>query len=120
MTAYEILAALRRQHQLSPISIYRALEKLIAIGRVHRVESQGAFVLCACEHAGNESNVLAVCAQCGATEEFAVSAFIADINDVSHARGFRSEHLTLELRSICAKCNESGIYSQKSLVDVTL
>ena len=50
MTAYEILGLerVRAAGLKAPLTIYRALDKLIKAGLVHRIETINAFV--ACEH----------------------------------------------------------------------
>ena len=49
MSAYEILGALRDTNIKAAVQVYRALERLIAKNRVHRIESLNAFVACRCE-----------------------------------------------------------------------
>ena len=48
LSAYSILDKLREYGLKAPPQVYRALEKLIEIGKVHRIESMNAFI--ACEH----------------------------------------------------------------------
>ena len=50
LTAYEVLDALKGMGVSGPPTVYRALDKLIADGRVHRLESLNAFVLCSHSH----------------------------------------------------------------------
>ena len=53
VSAYEIIDQLREQAVLAPQTVYRALDRLIASGSAHRLESLNAFVACAhATHAG--------------------------------------------------------------------
>jgi Fur family zinc uptake transcriptional regulator len=54
-SAYMILDVLRGSGFRAPLQVYRALEKLIGMGRVHRLESLNAFIACnhiSCEKTG--------------------------------------------------------------------
>ena len=46
LTAYEILEKLRPKGVSAPTTVYRALDKLVASAKVHRIESLNAFVAC--------------------------------------------------------------------------
>lgn len=46
LSAYGILDRLREHGLKAPLQVYRALDKLLEIGRVHRLESMNAFVVC--------------------------------------------------------------------------
>src|SRR5437016_5511342 len=49
--AYEIIDRLATAPRPAPITVYRALEFLVANGLVHRIESRNAFVACINNHA---------------------------------------------------------------------
>lgn len=46
LSAYMLLAKLKGTGLRAPIQIYRALDKLMAYGLAHRIESLNAFVVC--------------------------------------------------------------------------
>ena len=52
LSAYTILDKLRDHGFRAPLQVYRALEKLLEFGLVHRLESINAFVACAHPHEG--------------------------------------------------------------------
>jgi Fur family transcriptional regulator, zinc uptake regulator len=61
LTAYFILDQLRSKGIKAPLQVYRALEKLVEQGLVHRVESMSAFM--ACRHQDHlEHGETAMCA----------------------------------------------------------
>ncbi|HSM41507.1 MAG TPA: transcriptional repressor, partial [Afifellaceae bacterium] len=47
LSAYDILDRLRDKGFRAPLQVYRALDKLLALGLVHRLESLNAFIACA-------------------------------------------------------------------------
>jgi len=46
MSAYQILDSLKAHGLNAPLQVYRALDKLVHLGLVHRLESINAFVAC--------------------------------------------------------------------------
>jgi Fur family transcriptional regulator, zinc uptake regulator len=50
MSAYTILDKLRDNGFRAPLQVYRALEKLLDFGLVHRLESLNSFVACSHTH----------------------------------------------------------------------
>ena len=66
--AYEVLDRLAASgERLAPISVYRAIDALVAAGIVHRFESRNAFFAC---HAGHEMRQLVLaCETCGRVAE---------------------------------------------------
>merc|ERR1711965_1119673 len=68
LKAYSILDSLKKEGLKSPLQIYRALDKLVELGRIHKIESQNSFIVC------NNSNcakntVFTICNRCGDVKE---------------------------------------------------
>jgi Fur family zinc uptake transcriptional regulator len=108
LSAYSILDRLRDDGLKAPLQIYRALEKLLEAGRIHRLESLNAFVVCChSRHAQIHPRITAfeICEACGKVNEF----HDTKIEDVlsSHARGsgFKICSTTIEVHGLCARCN---------------
>ena len=57
LSAYSLLDQLRESGFRAPLQVYRALEKLIELGQVHRLESINSFV--ACQHSDCQPVLLA-------------------------------------------------------------
>ena len=50
----------------APLQVYRALDKLVETGLVHRLESLNAFVACAHKHCHDDcASAFAICEKCG-------------------------------------------------------
>ena len=46
LKAYSILYNVQKKGIKAPLQVYRALEKLIEIGKIHKIESKNAFIAC--------------------------------------------------------------------------
>ncbi len=63
VSAYEIIDSLRDKAILAPQTVYRSLDRLIASGAAHRLESLNAFVACShAVHKGSASSPSATAA----------------------------------------------------------
>lgn len=103
MSAYQILGKLDGTCVRAPVQVYRALEKLVRLGRVHRVESLNAFIACGREHHAAGPAFL-VCKTCGSVTEIDANPAIAGY--ANEAAGFCVEHISLELSGICKACQK--------------
>lgn len=105
MSAYTLLDELRGDGLKAPLQVYRALDKLVAQGRVHRLESISAFV--ACQHPDCESHaatVFMICEKCGKVSEEMDQPVAKALNDVARKQGFKAGKTSIELRGACGKC----------------
>ncbi len=107
--AYEVLERLASKggKRLAPISIYRALDTLVAAGVVHRLESRNAFFACHVVHGGNRRQIVLACEQCGAVAEVSRPNVFDDIQTAAGAVGFRMSQVLVEVSGTCAACSRS-------------
>lgn len=106
-SAYALLEKLRDEGLRAPPQVYRALNKLVDHGLVHRLDSLNAFVACAHPHEhehGHGQVVFAICRLCGAVQEFADAAIEKHINGWAKKNSFAVEGTTMEVRGTCANC----------------
>lgn len=109
LTAYAILDLLRDSGFRAPLQVYRALDKLVEYGMVHRLESLNAFVACAhkgCD--GHGAAAFAICEECGDVFEFSPDNAIAMLKSWTEAEGFRLSRTTIELRGTCRQCSAAN------------
>ncbi|CTQ61730.1 Zinc uptake regulation protein [Roseibium album] len=105
LTAYAILDLLRENGFRAPLQVYRALDKLVEYGMVHRLESLNAFV--ACSHKGcaeHGTAAFAICENCGDVSEFTPDEVIKLLKEWTQAEGFTLARTTIELRGTCRDC----------------
>lgn len=107
LSAYAILDRLRDEGLKAPPQIYRALEKLVETGKVHRLESLNAFVACnhpACQN--HATTAFAICTQCGTVRECTDDALRKQVRSLASATNFTLTSTTVEMRGLCGDCVE--------------
>ncbi len=105
LSAYTILDQLRDDGFRAPLQVYRALDKLVEFGLVHRLESLNAFVACrhpGCE--GHETIAFMICGSCGQVSEITDNALADRLNHLAGEANFSLRKTTIELRGICSNC----------------
>ncbi len=103
VSAYELIDQLRDKGVTAPPTVYRALNRLIAEGLAHRLESLNAFV--ACKHPSHRGGVVfAICEECGTVTEFNEAHVIDRLAGWANKAKFAVREMTLELRGLCASC----------------
>jgi Fur family zinc uptake transcriptional regulator len=106
VSAYELIEELRDQASLAPQTVYRSLDRLIADGQAHRLESINAFVAC-CHPSHEGAAVFAICNDCGTVTEFDEPAAVDRLAAWARKTKFAVERMTLELRGRCRTCTAS-------------
>lgn len=108
LSAYTILDQLRPDGFRAPLQVYRALEKLIGFGMIHRLESLNAFVACAHPQChAHDLIAFAICDKCNQVREFSDNVIEDRVNGWSQNNGFHATKTTLELRGLCAACSSN-------------
>jgi Fur family transcriptional regulator, zinc uptake regulator len=107
VTAYALLDKLRPQGFKAPLQVYRALDRLMALGHIHKLESINAYMACA--HGDGEGHHhgvagFAICDQCGQVSEFADSAIEHRLEAWARSNGFHAQKSAIELHGQCAAC----------------
>jgi Fur family zinc uptake transcriptional regulator len=108
LTAYALLDDLREKGFRAPLQVYRALDKLVDYGLVHRLESLNAFV--ACRHKGcadHKTAAFAICETCGNVQEFSPDRAMEDLLKWTKDQEFKLSRTTIELRGLCKVCSAS-------------
>lgn len=105
LPAYELLDHLQAllNKRMAPLTIYRALDFLIAQGLVHRLESLNSFV--ACDHPGLLHNSLyLVCTGCGTADEMDSAEVQALLLRAAGTRHFKPSRPVVEVQGLCKEC----------------
>ena len=105
LSAYTILDQLRDDGFRAPLQVYRALDKLVEFGLVHRLESLNAFV--ACRHPGcdgEETIAFMICEKCSQVSEISDTTLAKRLKNLATEAGFALKKSTVKLRGICSGC----------------
>ena len=105
LKAYSILYNVQKKGINAPQQIYRALDKLIEIGKIHKIESRNAFV--ACKNANCEiskATAFSICENCEKVTELNNPKLSTLITTFKDSSGMNYKKFNLELFGLCKKC----------------
>jgi Fur family transcriptional regulator, zinc uptake regulator len=109
--AYELLDELRAvRDSAAPVTVYRALEFLLAAGLVHRVAALNAYTACH-RHEPGHGGLLLVCGSCSNVVELANPEIERHIAAAAAAARFETAPDPVEVRGICSQCRAGGAAS---------
>lgn len=114
MSAYDILDALRPEGLRAPLQVYRALNKLIDRGAVHRIESINAFVACSQHDCGSyDMSIFMLCTACETAHEFTDPGLAQTLDGLCNQRSFTPARKLIEMTGICQNCQaQAGSQTQ--------
>ena len=102
--AYDLLAALQKEDPAAkPPTIYRALEFLLELGLIHRIESANGFTRCEAPEGSHVCQFL-ICDECGLVEELHSSKLASALEAQAEDAGFEPTFQTVEVRGRCRGC----------------
>lgn len=105
LSAYALLDQLRMNGFSAPTQVYRALERLVDGGMVHRLESLNAYVSCTCvSDCERGPTAFAICDNCGHVEEFVDDSLGRCLDRWMKGSAFSLRSSTIELRGKCSVC----------------
>lgn len=108
MTAYALLAALKKQGVKSPPIIYRALAELQKQGLVHKIASIGAYVACNCgTRHDHPLSVLTICHDCQRVQELHDHAVMHHLGQLRAMAVALPPQAVIELPVLCGQCQAS-------------
>ena len=105
LKAYSILFNVQKKGIKAPPQIYRALDKLIEIGKIHKIESKNAFVACRnsnCEI--SKATAFSICESCEKVDEISDKSLSKYLSGYSDKKGMKFKKFNLEFFGICKKC----------------
>ena len=106
LKAYSILFNLSEHGVKAPLQVYRALDKLMEIGKVHKIESKNAFVACINSNCTANSNAaFTICEECDVVSEIHNNKEILEnLNYLANQEKFKLNKYNLELYITCKNC----------------
>jgi len=105
--AYAIMDALRERSQksIAPPTVYRALDFLLELGLIHRINSLNAYIGCLSPESEHHSHFV-ICRQCHIALEFEPDVVEHALTGVIASSGFKVENQSLELIGLCPQCQQ--------------
>ena len=105
LKAYSILFNVQKKGINAPQQIYRALDKLIEIGKIHKIESKNAFVTCRssdCEI--SKATAFSICESCEMVDEISDAKLSKYLSSFNQKKGMKFKRFNLEFFGLCKKC----------------
>ena len=105
LKAYSILFNVQKKGLKAPLQVYRALDKLVEIGKIHKVESRNAFVACknsSCQV--SKATAFSICESCEKVTEINNSKLSKYLTNFEDNSGMKYNKYNLEFFGLCKKC----------------
>ena len=105
MKAYSILFNVQKKGIKAPLQVYRALDKLVEIGKIHKIESRNAFIAChnsSCQVA--KATAFSICESCEVVDEISDVKLSKYLSSFNHKKGMKFKRFNLEFFGLCKKC----------------
>ena len=105
LKAYTILYNVQKKGINAPPQVYRALDKLVEIGKIHKIESKNAFVACKnsdCEI--SKATAFSICESCEMVDEINDAKLTKYLTNFNHKKGMKFKRFNLEFFGLCKKC----------------
>ena len=107
LKAYTILFNVQKKGIKAPPQVYRALDKLVEIGKIHKIESKNAFVACRnsdCEI--SKATAFSICESCEVVDEISDVKLSKYLSSYNHKKGMKFKRFNLEFFGLCKKCKK--------------
>ena len=105
LKAYTILFNVQKKGIKAPPQVYRALDKLVEIGKIHKIESKNAFVACRnsdCEI--SKATAFSICESSEIVDEISDVKLSKYLSNFNHKKGMKFKRFNLEFFGLCRKC----------------
>ena len=99
--AYDIVETMG---DVKPMTVYRALDFLVAQGLVHRIESLNAYAACVESHCAHTDSQYLICEKCEKVEELHNHAIDDFIAEQLNKKGFKAQYKVIEIHGVCSAC----------------
>ena len=105
LKAYSILFNVQKKGIKAPLQVYRALDKLVEIGKIHKIESRNAFIACqnsSCQI--TNATAFSICESCEKVDEISDKSLSKYLSGYSDKKGMKFKKFNLEFFGLCKKC----------------
>lgn len=103
LKAYFILDSLKKEGLNSPLQVYRALDKLVELGKIHKVESLNSFIICNNSNCASNT-AFTICERCGKVKEIKNNNLTEGVNELVKENKLNITRYNLEFYVVCKSC----------------
>ena len=105
LKAYSILFDVQKKGINAPLQVYRALDKLVKIGKIHKIESRNAFIACQNSNCQiSKATVFSICEGCEKVTEIHNHKLSKHLKEFRDNSGMKYSKYNLEFFGLCKKC----------------
>ena len=105
-SAYDIAETISELgKRVQPIQIYRSLEKLMALGLVHRLSTKNGFIACY-EDGECATGQFLICTECESVKEIDSQLINREIHDSAQENSFSIGSKSIEVLGVCGNCQD--------------
>ena len=105
LKAYAILFDIQKKGIKSPLQVYRALDKLIEIGKVHKIESKNSYIACNNANCTSQTSTsFLICELCDKVTEIKKINLSKYFSKQSEKSNFKYTKHNLEIYGACKTC----------------
>ena len=105
LKAYSILYNVQKKGIKAPLQVYRALDKLLELGKIHKIESRNAFVACKSSNCKiTKATAFSICEKCEKITEINNSKLSNYLSNFEDNTGTEYSKYNLEFFGLCKKC----------------
>ena len=105
LKAYSILFNVQKKGLKAAPQVYRALDKLVEIGKIHKIESRNAFIACqnsSCQI--SKATAFSICESCEKVSEISNTKLSKYLSNFADEAGMKYSKYNLEFFGLCKKC----------------
>ena len=107
LKAYSILFDVKKKGINAPLQVYRALDRLVEIGKIHKIESRNAFVACKNSNCQvSKATVFSICESCEDVTEVSNLKLSKYLNNFADKSGMKYNKYNLEFFGLCKNCKK--------------
>tara|TARA_B100001540_G_C15623139_1_gene558568 strand:- start:172 stop:666 length:495 start_codon:yes stop_codon:yes gene_type:complete len=106
-SAYDIAERISKMgKRVQPVQIYRSLEKLMALGLVHRLSTKNGFIACY-EEGECATGQFLICTECESVKEIDSQLINREIHDSAQENSFSIGSKSIEVLGVCGNCQDN-------------
>ena len=105
LKAYSILFNVQKKGIKAPLQVYRALDKLVELGKIHKIESRNAFIACqnsSCQI--SKATAFSICESCEQVSEISNTKLSKYLSNFADETGMKYSKYNLEFFGLCKRC----------------
>ena len=105
LKAYTILFDIQKKGIKAPTQVYRALDKLIENGKVHKIESKNSYIACNNVNCSSQSSTsFLICEECDIVIELEKNNSSSYFSKLTEKFDFKYSEHNLEIYGYCKSC----------------